>query len=320
MQNRIINEEESIHNLYISLINKYLYFLFCIFLTFSLFTGLFLNDIPVSLFLIFISFSFLLIRKIKKSDCSKKVLNILVGTIIIALAFHISFFHVYNSKEVGDEYFYFSLLFAIPFFFDYKTQRNIVYALLLVVLLNFVVVESFDLNFIPRNSFVTNSEYRVLKLVNILMSVTILLFHIGFIADKDHKIKFLIKNINSKKLRIADLTAANKELSKKIVIIQDLVQNKVKEIIDLAEQKSPLFLEKFQLFFPDFIPALLKINPNLVSSELQMCALIKLEFRTKDIAVCTDSSVKSVESRKYRVKKKLNIPGDVNIDCFLSQL
>jgi hypothetical protein len=121
-------------------------------------------------------------------------------------------------------------------------------------------------------------------------------------------------------LQIVDLTAANKELNKKTVIIQDLVQNKVKEIIDLAEQKSPLFVEKFQLFFPDFIPALLKINPDLVSSELQMCALIKLEFRTKDIAVCTDSTVKSVESRKYRVKKKLNIPGDVNIDCFLSQL
>ncbi|WP_255412855.1 hypothetical protein [Elizabethkingia sp. YR214] len=121
-------------------------------------------------------------------------------------------------------------------------------------------------------------------------------------------------------MRISDLIAANKELNKKVILIDDLMQNKVKEIIDLAEQKSPLFLEKFQLFFPDFIPALLRINPDLVSSELQMCALIKLEFRTKDIAVCTDSTVKSVESRKYRVKKKLNIPSNVNIDCFLNQL
>lgn len=320
MQNRIINEEESIHRLYINLINKYLYFLFCVFLVFSLFIGFFLNDIPISLFLVFISFTFLLIGKIKKSEYSKKVLNTLVGSIIIALTFHISFFHVYNYGDVGDEYFYFSLLFVIPFFFDYKTQKNIVYILVLVILLNFIVVESFDLNFIPRNKFLAGNNYKVLKVVNIIFSVSTFFFHIGFIADKDYKIKLLVKNVNSKRLQIADLTAANKELNKKTVIIQDLVQNKVKEIIDLAEQKSPLFVEKFQLFFPDFIPALLKINPDLVSSELQMCALIKLEFRTKDIAVCTDSTVKSVESRKYRVKKKLNIPSDVNIDCFLSQL
>ena len=320
MQNRIINEEGSIHSLYINLINKYLYFLFCVFLVFALFIGFFLKDVPISLFLIFISFSFLLIGKVKKSDYSKKLLNTLVSSVIIVLTLHISFFHVYNYGDVGDEYFYFSLLFVIPFFFDYKTQKNIVYVLVLVILLNFIVVESFDLNFIPRNKFLAGNNYKVLKVVNIIFSVTTFFFHISFIADKDYKIKLLVKNVNSKRLQIADLAATNKELSKKIVIIQDLVQNKVKEIIDLAEQKSPLFLEKFQLFFPDFIPALLNINPDLVSSELQMCALIKLEFRTKDIAVCTDSTVKSVESRKYRVKKKLNIPGDVNIDCFLSNL
>ncbi|WP_260264034.1 helix-turn-helix transcriptional regulator [Elizabethkingia ursingii] len=243
-----------------------------------------------------------------------------MSIIIVALTFHISFFHVYNYKEIGVEYFYFSLLFVVPFFFDYKTQKNIVYVLLLVILLNFVVVESFDLNFIPRNKVLTDNDYKVLRIVNIIFSVTIFFFHIGFIAEKDRKIRLLIRSINSKNLRITDLNAANKELSKKVVLIDDLVQNKVREIINLAEQRSPLFLEKFQLFFPDFIPALLRINPDLVSSELQMCALIKLEFRTKDIAVCTDSTVKSVESRKYRVKKKLNIPSNVNIDCFLNQL
>jgi len=320
MQNRIIDEEESIHSLHVNLINKYLYFLFCLCLVFFLFLVFFLDDISISLSFIFISSSFLLIGKIKKSGYSPKVLNTLVSIIIVALTFHISFFHVYNYKEIGVEYFYFSLLFVVPFFFDYKTQKNIVYVLLLVILLNFVVVESFDLNFIPRNKVLTDNDYKVLRIVNIIFSVTIFFFHIGFIAEKDRKIRFLIRSINSKNLRITDLNAANKELSKKVVLIDDLVQNKVREIINLAEQKSPLFLEKFQLFFPDFIPALLRINPDLVSSELQMCALIKLEFRTKDIAVCTDSTVKSVESRKYRVKKKLNIPSNVNIDCFLNQL
>ncbi len=182
MQNRIINEEGSIHSLYINLINKYLYFLFCVFLIFSLFIGLFLKDIPISLFFIFYFIQFFfLIGKIKKSDCSKKVLNTLVSSIIIALTFHISFFHVYNYKDVGDEYFYFFLTFLpFLFFFDYKTQRNIVYVLVLFILLNFVVVESFDLNFIPRNRFLKDTDYKVLKLVNVMMSVTTFFFSYWF--------------------------------------------------------------------------------------------------------------------------------------------
>ena len=51
------------------------------------------------------------------------------------------------------------------------------------------------------------------------------------------------------KIRIEDLAAANKELNKKTTIIQDLVQNKVKEISELAEQKSPLFWKNFNYSF-----------------------------------------------------------------------
>ena len=114
-------------------------------------------------------------------------------------------------------------------------------------------VESFDLNFIPRNKFLVGNNYKVLKVVNIIFSV-FFFFHISFIADKDYKIKASGKKCKLKRLQIADLAATNKELSKKIVIIQDLVQNKVKEIIDLAEQKSPLFSGKISAVFPDFIP------------------------------------------------------------------
>ena len=104
------------------------------------------------------------------------------------------------------------------------------------------------------------------------------------------------------KIRIEDLVAANKELNKRLRLFRILYKIRLKKLVNWLN-KITSFLEKFQLFFPDFIPALLKINPDLVPSELQMCALIKLEFRTKDIAICTDSTVKSVESRKYRVKK-----------------
>ncbi|MDE5490864.1 Two component regulator three Y domain-containing protein [Elizabethkingia meningoseptica] len=318
MLNRIINEEEGDNSAYINLLNRYLFFLFCIFIFFSLFTKAFLKDTLMALFLVSVSLVFLLIRGIKKTKYSRKFLTVIVFFIIIQLTFYVSFFHVYNYKNAGDEYFYFTLLLSIPFFFDYKTQIKTVYFLAFIIALNFVIVEYFDLDFIPRRKLLTHEDLKVLKLANIILSIVVFFINISFIAKKSRLIGILVRNVNSKNAYIGDLEKSNNELSRQVTLIQDLAQNRVEEIIELAEKKSPLFLEKFQLFFPDFIPALLSINPDLISSELYMCVLIKLEFSTKKIAICTDSTVKSVESKKYRIKKKLNISGSINY--FLSKV
>lgn len=318
MLNRIINEEEGDNSAYINLLNRYLFFLFCIFIFFSLFTKAFLKDTLMALFLVSVSLVFLLIRGIKKTKYSRKFLTVIVFFIIIQLTFYVSFFHVYNYKNAGDEYFYFTLLLSIPFFFDYKTQIKTVYFLAFIIALNFVTVEYFDLDFIPRRKLLTHEDLKVLKLANIILSIVVFFINISFIAKKSRLIGILVRNVNSKNAYIGDLEKSNNELSRQVTLIQDLAQNRVEEIIELAEKKSPLFLEKFQLFFPDFIPALLSINPDLISSELYMCVLIKLEFSTKKIAICTDSTVKSVESKKYRIKKKLNISGSINY--FLSKV
>ncbi len=318
MLNRIINEEEGDNSAYINLLNRYLFFLFCIFIFFSLFTKAFLKDTLMSLFLVSVSLVFLLIRGIKKTKYSRKFLTVIVSFIIIQLTFYVSFFHVYNYKNAGDEYFYFTLLLSIPFFFDYKTQIKTVYFLAFIIALNFVTVEYFDLDFIPRRKLLTHEDLKVLKLANIILSIVVFFINISFIAKKSRLIGILVRNVNSKNAYIGDLEKSNNELSRQVTLIQDLAQDRVEEIIELAEKKSPLFLEKFQLFFPDFIPALLSINPDLISSELYMCVLIKLEFSTKKIAICTDSTVKSVESKKYRIKKKLNISGSINY--FLSKV
>ena len=80
------------------------------------------------------------------------------------------------------------------------------------------------------------------------------------------------------------------------------------EVINFAIQNNSLFLEKFKNIFPEFIEKLLKIAPSLNKTDLQFCALLKLGFATKEIATYTNTSVRSVEAKKYRLRKKLNIP------------
>jgi DNA-binding NarL/FixJ family response regulator len=41
--------------------------------------------------------------------------------------------------------------------------------------------------------------------------------------------------------------------------------------------------------------------------------MMRLNLDTKQIATYTNTTVKSVEGKKYRLRKKLNIPSDIEI-------
>lgn len=92
------------------------------------------------------------------------------------------------------------------------------------------------------------------------------------------------------------------------------------EVINFAIQNNPLFLEKFKNIFPEFIEKLLGIAPGLNKTDLQFCALLKLGFVTKEIATYTNTSIRSVEAKKYRLRKKLNIPVEDVISSWMINL
>jgi len=96
--------------------------------------------------------------------------------------------------------------------------------------------------------------------------------------------------------------------------------NKQEEIIELGKKNDPEFLNRFKEAYPEFIDQLLTINPGLESSELIFCAMLKLHFTSKEIASYTLVQHRSVQQKKYRIRKKLNIPGETDIYHFFDTL
>lgn len=60
--------------------------------------------------------------------------------------------------------------------------------------------------------------------------------------------------------------------------------------------------------------------PSLVTSDLLICAQLRLGFYTKEIARYTKNSVRAVEGKKYRIRKKLNIPANEDINVWMMQV
>lgn len=85
------------------------------------------------------------------------------------------------------------------------------------------------------------------------------------------------------------------------------------EVIELVKKDDPAFMVSFNDAFPHFTNNLLKINHNLAKGEVEFCALLKLNLTTKQIAQYKVLQPRTVQNKKYQIRKKLNIPNNIDI-------
>lgn len=82
--------------------------------------------------------------------------------------------------------------------------------------------------------------------------------------------------------------------------------------------------EIFDLLFeqtdPKFYASLRQRHPDLTRGETRMCAYIMMNLSTKEIAVVTNRSARTVESVKYRLGKKINVPDGMTTADYLRSL
>lgn len=89
----------------------------------------------------------------------------------------------------------------------------------------------------------------------------------------------------------------------------------------LAKNNWDNFLDQFEKVHESFFINLNKISDQLTFNEKRLCALIRLKMSIKEIATMNNSSSRSVEMARYRLRKKLNLTGsDESLDDFLEKL
>lgn len=79
--------------------------------------------------------------------------------------------------------------------------------------------------------------------------------------------------------------------------------------------------ENFRIHFeqvhPSFFTQLNKVHPNLTVNECRTCAFIVMHLNSKEIATLTNRSVRTVDTTKFRLRKKLDIPKDITTLSYL---
>ncbi|EOR93822.1 hypothetical protein ADIARSV_2959 [Arcticibacter svalbardensis MN12-7] len=98
---------------------------------------------------------------------------------------------------------------------------------------------------------------------------------------------------------------------------------KVIRLLNEAE-KSTADWEQFAIHFDhvhsNFISKLKARFPNLSSNDLKLCAYLKINLSSKEMAQLLSITIRAVEVSRYRLRKKLQISSDINLFDYLIQV
>lgn len=98
---------------------------------------------------------------------------------------------------------------------------------------------------------------------------------------------------------------------------------KVQKIIEEGmndERDWNLFESSFNEAHGSFFKKLKASHPDLVPNDLKLCAYLHMNMSSKEMASLLNISLRGVEIRRYRLRKKLNIPHDKNLAEFFMTL
>ena len=71
------------------------------------------------------------------------------------------------------------------------------------------------------------------------------------------------------------------------------------------------------MVYENYLKRLGEQFPALTVSDKKLCAYLKMDLSSKDIAPLLNMSYRSVEMSRYRLRKKLNLDREVNLTEFL---
>ncbi len=120
------------------------------------------------------------------------------------------------------------------------------------------------------------------------------------------------------------LSSIDKDLEYHISLIDNKADRKVMDplrkriqgkIDDSADWDQ--FQLQFSLAYPDFVEDLSARYTGLRTADIKLCCYLKMSMNTKEIARVTGLSVRAIENKRYRLRKKLSLDTEISLDNFI---
>ncbi len=147
--------------------------------------------------------------------------------------------------------------------------------------------------------------------------------------ELQNEIQYKSKQLTTHALNMMQKNALMQEILDEIELLgkkgtdSKSATNKLKMLIK-KNLRSENDWELFKLYFEDvnknFYQELAKINNELTSKDLKLCALLKLNMNIKESASVLNIEPASVKTARYKLRKKLNLKPEEDLVEFISKI
>lgn len=157
------------------------------------------------------------------------------------------------------------------------------------------------------------NEKEIIKLRNEKLEIEL--------ADKDTELASSAMHLLQKGELLTNLKEELKRLSK--TSTDEKTIDQYKKIIKIlgederVEKDWDHFAQHFDKVHSDFTISLKAKHPSLTPNDVKLCAHLRMNLTTKEIAQLMNISVRGVEISRYRLRKKLQLPTEVNLFDYL---
>ena len=117
--------------------------------------------------------------------------------------------------------------------------------------------------------------------------------------------------LNSIKSELKDRASTPQDLKKVIRIIDKNLNN---------TDDWKLFEEAFNNADKDFLKLIKEKHPILTPNDLRLCAYLRLNLSSKEIAPLLNISPRSVEVKRYRLRKKMDLPHESSLTNYILEI
>ena len=137
------------------------------------------------------------------------------------------------------------------------------------------------------------------------------------------------KELTSSALRLIQVSELNNSLISELKKVNRYTSKKGNELISSIVSTFSIssnenfwneFESRFASVYESFYENLANLFPDLTPGEKKMCALLRLNLSSKEIAALIFQNPKSVDMARYRLRRKMNLKQDENLTDFLMKI
>ncbi|OPB86680.1 diguanylate cyclase [Elizabethkingia miricola] len=218
----------------------------------------------------------------------------------------------YASKDGFDNgitFYYFSLLATVLLILNGKTGIKLIIAFYIIIFIFFCIGHAYDFYLIDSELLVHEDLEDSVRIITFIQAFTLLAVAGYFIVLKHNQLAGLYQQVLRGEFIISEL---NKKLDEKPKV-------NIGEVVLLAMDNDVAFIPLFKQAFPHFYDHMVVENPDMTIDEFKFCALLKLGFTTKDIAEYCHFTVRTVQTKKNRLRKSFNIPSEIDLYVWIDK-